>query len=379
MSTDVERGVAWLIAIVGLGTIGGCGTTRTSGRPVSVNAERETEIRVRELQESILAGLEQLLPGWAIGPFRQLVVDGAPATFRMDVQWDDPAGVSGWAANAFWNPSLLEEDGRLYLFYRTGPALEGLHSRIALAWSDDGGLTWTDYEHNPIIYPTEPWEALNTADPRVYKHDGRYYLFYQAAEPREEGGNYSHIALASSADLFTWTKHGRVMSREISKGWAKSAVIPRSPTGEAVRIAGEFLMYVSERPFVSRGDALEQMIGRSQDLVHWEFEQRPFLEPDGDEIQSIFEVATLTTDFPNSDDMVSDVFYLNARGEWACGQVLYSNHNPTEALDFTPYGVCSWGGKIFYRGQWIYAQGWLERDAIQLYAAPRRTRDRTAG
>jgi predicted dehydrogenase/predicted GH43/DUF377 family glycosyl hydrolase len=357
-----------LIAMLSMGAISACATQATS----------DTEIRVRALQERILAGPEHPLPGWAIGPFRQFAIDGEPASFHMDVKWDDPAGAEGWAAKAFWNPALLEQDGRLYLFYRTGPKLEGLDSRVALAWSDDGGLTWTDYEHNPIIYPTEPWEQRSVEDPRAYKYDGRYYLFYIAAQHRDSGGVYADIALAISDDLLNWKKHGRVLSREISKGWAKSPVIPRSPSGEAVKIDGEFLMYVSERPFVSRADVEEQMIGRSKDLVNWEFEQRPFLVPDSTNIATIFEVATLTTNFPNSDDMVGDVFYLTPSGEWSCGEVLYDKKNPTEALDFTPYGVCSWGGKIFYRGRWLYAQGWLERDAIQIYAAPPRERDRTS-
>src|SRR5688572_22124602 len=129
----MEARLARLIAMLSLGAISACARQRTS----------ETEIKVRELQERILAGPENPLPPWGIGPFRQLAVDGEPARFRMDVQWKDPAGAEGWAARAFWNPALLEQDGRLYMFYRTGPRLEGLDSRIALAWSDDGGLTWT--------------------------------------------------------------------------------------------------------------------------------------------------------------------------------------------------------------------------------------------
>jgi hypothetical protein len=367
-----------VIAVLSAGALAACGSNPSSGVPAPAGAETETEMKVRLLQESILAGPKNALPDWAIGPFRTLEVGGKPATFRMDVKWKDPAGATGWEANAFWNPALLEENGRLYLFYRTGPRLEGLDSRIALAWSDDGGGTWTDYENNPILYPTESWERSSVEDPRVYRHNGRYYLFYMAAEHRPGGGVYANIAMASSDDLFTWTKHGRVMSHEVSLGWAKSPVIPRSPTGDAVRIGGEFLMFVSERPFASKRDVEEQMVGRSTDLLNWQFEQRPFLEPDGKEIESIFEVATLTTDFPGSDDMVGDVFYRNARGEWSCGEVLYNKRNPTQALDFTPYGVCSWGGKIFSRGQWLYAQGWLRRDAIQLYAAPPRQRDRRA-
>lgn len=329
----------------------------------------ETEMKVRQLQEKIIAGPADPLPDWAIGPFRQGAVDGREMAFRQVLNWKDPAGLADWKPRAFWNPALLEVDGRLYMLYRTGPTMEGLNSRIALAWSDDGGIRWQDYERNPIIYPTESYEARGVEDPRIYKHNDRYYLFYTAVQDREGGGLYADISLATSADLLHWEKQGRVMPRSVSKGWAKSAVIPRSPAGEAVSIDDEFLMYVSERPLASDKDVEEQMIGRSKDLVHWEFEQEAFLEPN-ETITSIHEVATITTGFPDSDDMIADVFYVQPNGDWGCGQVRYNRKNPTRALAFTNYGVCSWGGKIIYRGQWLYAQGWLEPEVIRLYTAP---------
>jgi hypothetical protein len=336
-------------------------------------AVSDTGKTVRNLQERILAGPEHPLPEWALGPFSQGFVDGRKMEFRIRPEWTDPARVKGWQPRAFWNPALIEGNGRLYMFYRTGPDLEGLDSRIALAWSDDGGVTWQDYEENPIIYPTEPWESRSVEDPRIYRFAGKYYLYYIAAQDRDGGGVYADIALATSDDLRRWTKQGRIMSRDVSKGWAKSPVIPRSPQGDAVKVDGQFLMYVSERPFASARDVEEQMIGRSTDLIHWTFEQKAFLAPD-EQIDSIFELATLTTGFPDSDDIVGDAFYLDPKKEMRCGQVLYRQKEPTRRLAFTDYGVCSWGGKIVYDGRWVYAQGWLEKDAIQLYTAPQRRR-----
>jgi hypothetical protein len=293
--------------------------------------------------------------------------------FRVQPTWTDPAGVKGWQARAFWNPALIEDHARLYMVYRTGPDLEGLDSRIALAWSDDGGVTWEDYKENPIIYPTEPWESRSVEDPRIYRHDGTYYLYYMAVQNGPGGRVQVDIALATSDDLRHWKKRGRIMPRDVSGGWAKSPVIPRSPRGDAVRIDGQFLMYISERPSAGSKDVDEQMIGRSTDLINWQFEQKPFLAPD-ERIHSIFELATLTTGFPGSDDIVGDFFYLNPDEQWSCGEVLYSQKDPTRGLAFTDYGVCSWGGKIFYNGRWVYAQGWLEKGAIQLYTAPDRRR-----
>ena len=340
--------------------------------PLPAQDVSETALRVRALQERNNERPLEPLPDWALGPFHPLSVDGRAAEFRPRPDWSDPAGVPGWSPRAFWNPSLIEAEGRLYLFYRTGPTLEGLNSRIALAWSDDGGVSWTDYERNPILYPTEPWESQGVEDPRVYRLGGTYYLFYMAVQERENGdGVYVDIAYATSPDLVTWTKRGRVVPRDVSGGWAKSAVIPRSATGDAVAIDGEYLMYISERPAAGERDVDEQMIGRSRDLSRWTFEPRPFLDPRGP-IHSIYEFATMTAGVPGPDAMVADVFYRTHAGDWACGQVLYRMAEPTEPVDFVEYGVCSWGGKILHDGRWLYAQGWLEPGAIQLYVAPHR-------
>lgn len=368
MTKSMVRLFTGLGCILSLAAVSACGTRGVVEKEAGVQEPSETETKVQQLQESILAGPEVPLPGWAIGPFRPAEVGGKRMIFRPDLNWTDPAGIKDWQPKAFWNPALLEVDGRLYMFYRTGPSLEGLNSRIGLAWSDDG-VEWHDYERNPILYPTEAYEARSVEDPRVYSYDGRYYLFYMAVQDREEGGVYADIALATSDDLLHWEKQGVVVPRSISNGWAKSAVIPRSPTGEAVKVDGEFLMYISERPYVSDQDTVEQLIGRSSDLVHWTFEQKAFLHLD-ENISAIHEVASVTTGFPDSDDMVADVFYVRPDGAWGCGQVLYSQDNPSEAEGFTPYGVCSWGGKILYRGRWLYAQGWLEPESISLYAAP---------
>jgi hypothetical protein len=83
---------------------------------------------------------------WAIGPFERIDA----LTFEMKTQWKDPWNI-GWVGNAIHNASLIEADGKLFMFYRCNPAMEALSARIGLAvYADATG--WVDYENNPIIY-----------------------------------------------------------------------------------------------------------------------------------------------------------------------------------------------------------------------------------
>jgi predicted GH43/DUF377 family glycosyl hydrolase len=321
------------------------------------------------------------LQQWAMGTFTIGDYENQPMIFRPDLNWSGPNAPEGWKPEMLWNPSLIEKDGKLFLFYRAGPKLEGLESRIGVAWSDNG-VDWEDYENNPIIYPTEDYEVKGCEDPKVFKYGDTYYMYYNAVweesfqgkdtsnvMDQDYGGVGVDICLAISKDLLHWEKKGVIVPRNISKNWAKAAVIPRSPNGEAAKINGEFLMFISERPYASKLDSLEQIIGHSKDLIHWEFEKRPFMLPQAD-IHSIYEVASATTNFPGSDDLVMDVYYRRENGEAACAQLLYNQNNPFESVSFSDYGLCTWGGMILFKEQWIFAQGWVEPEAIYLYTAP---------
>ncbi|WP_434317175.1 hypothetical protein [Leifsonia sp. P73] len=162
-------------------------------------------------------------PDWAIGPFRR-----DPAlTFRLDRQWDDPTGV-GWTSSAIFNPTMIERDGELHLFYRASPRMESTASRVGHAVRRDG--VWTDDPANPVVYPTLPNETLGCEDPKVYEADGRYVLFYNAIRRTDEGETAVDIMGMVSDDLESWEKIGLVVPLDVSLGWAKGAVIPATST-----------------------------------------------------------------------------------------------------------------------------------------------------
>lgn len=281
-------------------------------------------------------------PDWAIGPFAR----DESLTFRLDGQWDDPTGI-GWTSDSIFNPTVIERDGELHLFYRASPRKESTSSRIGHAVQRDG--VWHDSPANPVIYPTEANEVLGCEDPKIYRIDGRYVLFYNAIWRLPETGEVAcDIMAAVSDDLEHWEKSGLVVPYEVSQYWAKGAVIPRDQAGNAVRIGGEYLMFLSE------GCGGRPMVGHSDDLLSWRFEEQPYLDL-LDLGGSLHEVACAAV---VGDDLVLDFFYGDADGEFAAAQALYSTSDPYRQLAVHRGGSLSWGGLQRIDGDWAFAQGW---------------------
>lgn len=335
-------------------------------------------------------------PRWRIGPFQR---DDA-MTFRQPADWTDPTG-QGWRNGYIFNPSVIVAGDELHLIYRASPAKESLGSRLGHAvYVPETG--WTDDPANPIVYPTLGNEVLGVEDPKVYRRDdGRYVLFYNAIWGSEASLEESRllagtplpgigcdVMVAISDDLRTWQKLGLAVPREVSQGWAKGAVIPRTPAGDAVRIAGEYLMYLSE------GCGGHQTVGRSSDLVTWTFEQRDYLDltglggkltevafasvghdgggrvpttqptevafasvgNGGDDLDLTGLGEKLTEG--HGDDLVLDFFYRGPQDELAAGQARYRLSDPLTACEVGPGGVLAWGGLARWQGDLWFAQGW---------------------
>lgn len=293
-------------------------------------------------------------PDWAIGPFRK----DEKLTFTLDRQWPDPTGI-GWTSSSIFNPSLIERNGRLHLFYRASPRKESLESRIGTAVYTPGE-GWSDGA-NPVVYPTLDNELLGVEDPKVYSANGRYYLFYNGIWPlagTTERAEYPSqgwplgdvgcdINLAVSDDLVHWEKRGRVVPHEVSHLWAKGAVIPTDGTGEAATVGGDYLMFLSE------GCDGRPVIGRSRDLETWEFSEQPYL--DVSSLGSLHEVACAVV---VNGHLVLDFFYGDHNGEFAAAQALYSLEDPFTQLALHRGGSLAWGGLIRYGDRWTFAQGW---------------------
>jgi len=280
-------------------------------------------------------------PDWAIGPF----VRDDELTFRLEGQWDDPTGV-GWTSDSIFNPTVIERGDELHLFYRASPRKESTASRIGHAVRRDG--KWHDSPANPLIFPTFANETLGCEDPKVYALDDGYVLFYNAIWRREDGSIAVDIMSAVSDDLEHWEKRGLVVPHEVSEYWAKGAVVPRDEHGRAVRIGGDYLMFLSE------GCGGRPTIGRSSDGLDWRFEVQPYLDL-SPLAGSLFEVAcAVVTD----DRLVLDFFYADENGDFAAAQALYQLDDPFAQRELNRGGSLAWGGLQRLDGRWTFAQGW---------------------
>ena len=294
---------------------------------------------------------------WAIGPFERL----DHLTYEKKAEWPDPWNI-GWEGRAIHNASLIEADDALYMFYRCNPAMESLAGRIGLAiYREDTG--WVDWRCNPLIYSTQPNESLACEDPKIYRAEGKYYLFYQADfAPSDEdralyqdrnypvGAVGTEISVAVSNDLLHWEKKGAIIPRGISHLWAKAAVIPRAGNGDAVRLNGKYMMFVSE------GCGGKQVVGYSEDLLNWEFKHEQFL--DTKPLGTLYEAMGLVIESAASEAMVMDFFYDDGSGVTRAGQALYRKSEPTKQIALNRGGTLNVGGIIRYQGRWVHAQGW---------------------
>lgn len=105
----------------------------------------------------------------------------------------------------------------------------GYISSIGYAESTDG-IHFTRSEW-PLIAPTEPYEiGLGCEDPRVTKIDDTYFLYYTAVKGIGKNKKI-RIALATSRDFKTFTKHGIVGPDITSKA---ACLFPEKINGEYV-------------------------------------------------------------------------------------------------------------------------------------------------
>jgi predicted GH43/DUF377 family glycosyl hydrolase len=148
-------------------------------------------------------------------------------------------------------------------------------SRIGLAWSLDG-LHFKKHPV-PVLYPDNDaekkyeWEG-GCEDPRIAEDEnGKYYLTYTAYD-----GDKARLLIASSTDLYHWTKHGHAFNTAYNakyvNEWSKSGSIVckyenarlNGTVGQgkaiATRIKGKYWMYWGDTDI---------FLASSDDLTNW--------------------------------------------------------------------------------------------------------------
>lgn len=193
---------------------------------------------------------------WMFGPFVKApsvnpVIAPAGASVFVCPMTDSTVH---WEEYATFNPAAVVRGDTVYVLYRaedaSGEMRIGHHtSRIGLAWSVDG-LRFTR-RGAPVLYATRDAQAIyewpgGVEDPRVVEtEDGTYVLTYT-----QWNREVPRLAVATSPDLVTWTKHGpafagvhdgKYLAVETKSGAIVSRVVGNRLV--ATRVNGTYWMY----------------------------------------------------------------------------------------------------------------------------------------
>ena len=87
-------------------------------------------------------------------------------------------GLYNWRMSNTFNPGVLYEDGRFYLYERTAGGLRPFHCTIGMLESEDG-VHFTHVSDQPVLTPEMAGSQNGSVqDARVVKIDGVYYMTY---------------------------------------------------------------------------------------------------------------------------------------------------------------------------------------------------------
>lgn len=295
-----------------------------------------------------------------------------------------------WMESDIFNPAATVRNDSIIVLYRSEDnSAQGIGrrtSRIGYAASADG--VNFHYDTTPVLYPGNDSESEHEVpggceDPRVaMTADGTYVMMYT-----QWNRQVPRLAVATSKDLRTWTKHGPVFAKAYDGRFAdlasKSASIITKIDGDRQVIAeidGKYMMYWGEE-FVN--------VATSDDLIDW----TPLLDENGNLLKVMtprdgkFD-SSLTECGPpaiitdkgilllyngkNAGDERRDPDY--AANTYCGGQALFDSDNPTRLItrldkpffvpetDFEksgqyPAGTVFIEGLAYYKGDWYLYYG----------------------
>ncbi len=212
---------------------------------------------------------------WMFGPFERPtavnpVIAPSPISTFLSPMNDS---VVRWEEYATFNPAAVVKDGRVYVLYRAedgaGEAKIGRRtSRIGLAESGDGLRFTRPPRRAPVLYPDRDAQAQyewpgGVEDPRIVEtEDGGYLLTYT-----QWNRDIPRLAIATSRDLVTWTKHGPAFAQSDSGRYrnleSKSGAILARVAGNrliATKVNGKYWMYFN---------VPDVLIATSDNLIDW--------------------------------------------------------------------------------------------------------------
>jgi predicted GH43/DUF377 family glycosyl hydrolase len=329
---------------------------------------------------------------WMLGPFEKPRAANPVLTPRSTSIFRSPVSDSTvrWEEYATFNPGAVVRRGKVMLLYRAedssgDPKIGGHTSRLGLAESTDG-LRFTRRDV-PVLYPDRDAQQRNewpggVEDPRLVEtEDGTYVLTYT-----QWNRDVPRLAIATSPDLLTWTKHGPAFAAaeggKYLRAETKSGAILSRVVGErlvATRVNGKYWMYYN---------VPDVLIATSDDLIRW----TPVADADGKLAKVLsprpgyFDSWLVEAGPPAILTERGIVLLYNAGNSaeygapglpartYTAGQALYDRRNPLKLIARTdepfirptePYertgqykeGTTFVEGLVFFRGRWFLYYG----------------------
>lgn len=346
---------------------------------------------------------QESLPGWALGPFIRPAGVNPVISPNPKSTFPDPMSNKqvAWEAADVFNPAAAVKNNKIYVLYRSedksGKGIGERTSRLGMTESTDG--IKMKRRSTPVFYPADDsqkefeWPG-GCEDPRIaVTEDGTYVMLYTQWNKK-----VPRLAVATSKDLTTWTKHGPAFYKAYNGKFkdlaSKSAsVVTKLINGKQViaKVAGKYMMYWGEK-FMN--------IATSDDLTNW--------EPTLDEQGALKPVVSTRPNYFDSDltecgppAIITDKGILvmyngkNKPGEgrdpnytantYAAGQVLFDLADPTKVIARLdkpffvptepfeksgqyPAGTVFVEGLVHHQGKWFLYYGCADsRVAVAVY------------
>jgi predicted GH43/DUF377 family glycosyl hydrolase len=342
-------------------------------------------------------------PDWALGPFTRpenaVPIITPSKTFAYSKMTKDSVQ---WESNATFNPAATVKNGNIYILFRAegtrGQGIGGHTSRIGIAVSHDGIDIAKRFKF-PVLYPGfDSQKAMEwpggCEDPRVaVTKDGTYVMFYT-----QWNRKVPRLAVATSKDLFHWTKHGPAFRTAYNGKFfnmpTKSAsVVTKIAGGKKVitKINGTYFMYWGEHHVYGATSTnltdWKPLVDNNGNLLQLASPRKGYFDSDLDECGP----PALLTDKgilllyngKNKAGKSGDTSYT--AGSYCAGQMLFSKRDPTKLLKRLdkpflvptapfeksgqyPDGTVFIEGLVFFHGAWYLYYGCADtRVAVAVY------------
>jgi beta-xylosidase len=202
-----------------------------------------------------------------------------------------------WAKRAMWAPSIIEKDGKYFLFFGANDVHEGEVGGIGVAVADKPEGPFKDYLSKPLI--GEIHNGAQPIDQFVFKDKDQYYLIYggwrhcnivklkpdfTGLEPYEDGSIYKEITPEGYVEgPFMFVRDGKYYFMWSEGGWtgpdySVAYAIADSPFGPFKRAA----KILQQDPKVATGAGHHSVIHEpKKDKWYIVYHRRPLGETDG--------------------------------------------------------------------------------------------------